>query len=77
MRKGKPNPIIRVRRLALTAMLAEGGLPRPEQFRRAGLPPLYRASDLLLAGDVEGEAEPAETREYRANRKRRLAHPGF
>ena len=42
------DPIQRVRRLALAAMLAEGGVPRPEQFKRAGLPPLFKASDMLI-----------------------------
>jgi hypothetical protein len=39
---------LRVRRLALAAMLAEGGVPRPEQFVRAGLPPLVRAVDMVI-----------------------------
>ena len=43
------NDIIRVRRLALAAMLGKGGLPSPGQFVRAGLPPLFRASEWMLA----------------------------
>jgi len=74
-RKPKPIPpeVVKARRLALGAMIGEGGVPRPEQFRRAGLPVLVRASDLLAvesvtdAMDVERGARP----------RRRLPGPQF
>jgi hypothetical protein len=47
-----PKELLRARRLALAAMLAEGGIPCPGQFVRAGLPPLFRASEWMLAGAV-------------------------
>lgn len=33
------DPIFRVRRLALAAILTAGGEPRPDQYRRAALEP--------------------------------------
>ncbi len=33
------DPIFRVRRLALAALIVEGGTPRPDQYRRAALEP--------------------------------------
>jgi len=44
--------VLQARRLALSAMIAQGGLPRPGEFRRAGLPVLVRASDLLAIETV-------------------------
>lgn len=69
--------VLRARRLALAAMLAEGGLPRPEQFRRAGLPVLVRASHLVAPADEVEARETAEAREWREHQRRRLSHPGF
>ena len=61
----KESPVIRVRRLALGAMLTEGGLPEPWQFERAGLPPLFRASDLLRAQERHAAAVLAADQEAR------------
>jgi hypothetical protein len=58
---------LRVRRLARGQIIAAGGVPRPEQFRRAGLPPLVRASDLVVADDV---ADDVAAREVAAKVKR-------
>ena len=78
--------VLRVRRAALGAIIAQGGVPTPAQFVRAGLPPLVRASALIPA-DAEDchRVTPLETqlakqvewerREAAACRRKRLAGP--
>jgi len=61
--------IYRVRRLVLAAMLADGSLPRPEQFERAGLPPLVPAEQI----SPPPIAEAADWRQ----RARRAPGPSF
>jgi hypothetical protein len=69
-RELKPIPaeMLQARRLALSAMIAEGGLPRPGQFIRAGLPVLVRASDLLAVETITEAMD--EARGARPGRKR-------
>jgi len=63
-----PPELLQARRLALSAMIAEGGLPRPGQFVRAGLPVLVRASDLLAVETITEAMD--EARGARAGRLR-------
>jgi len=44
-----PQELLRARRLALGAILAGGDVPKPGLFVRAGLPPLFRASEWMAA----------------------------
>lgn len=69
--------IFRCRRLVIAAMLADGHLPRPEQFERAGLPALVPASDLVKLANQADPRDTPEAREWRANQRRRLSHPSF
>lgn len=69
--------ILRVRRLALGAMISKGGVPRPAQFARAGLPPLYRASELPTSAEDSEQEAPTEARELADNKRRGVGHPQF
>ena len=54
------SEIMRARRLVLGQIIAAGGVPRPEQFQRAGLPPLFRASSAKFGSNPSGTV-PAES----------------
>jgi hypothetical protein len=69
--------VLRVRRAALGAMIAKGGVPRPGQFARAGLPPLFLASDLMAVAEDEEERRATQDRAAPEGRRRRLAGPLF
>jgi len=51
-----PKELLRARRLVLGAMLADGHVPTPGMFVRAGLPAVFRASE-WLAAEAANKAE--------------------
>lgn len=67
------NAIIRARRLALSRIIAEGGLPSINQFRRAGLPPLVPASEMLAVTQQLNAEVAAKVQRH----TRRLPGPAF
>jgi len=72
-----PPQLLRAKRMVIAEIIRGGGLPRPDQFERAGLPVLVLAAD-MRPGEMHAEYAPtAESLEWRANQKRRLSHPGF
>ncbi len=64
------DPILRVRRLALSAMLTAGGQPTAAQYRRAALQP---SSYLTTA---QGEALPRDQDRVDETRPRGRRRPG-
>jgi len=72
-RTASPPEQLRARRLVISQIIAEGGCPRPEQFRRAGLPPLIRASDLAVCADVVEAVQDSTA----GRKRRRLPGPAF
>jgi hypothetical protein len=57
-----PPEQLRARRLALGALIAEGGCPAAWQFQRAGLPALVRASDLVVAANLVDACKASSSR---------------
>jgi hypothetical protein len=65
--------LLRARRAALGQVIAAGGIPSVWQFRRAGLPPLVAASDLLRQVQEQNSEVAAKV----ARHSRRSPGPAF